>query len=176
MIYNLIKKAATSRIVSRLLEPLYNAIDEYTKEGSRGGEELTADEIKDLSDLSERLSVDINNALGAYYGNLKTIGALPNAGKNLSALQQGIQSITEDTAGALEAYMNSVSQQVYLHSDLLTQIRDTVTSFNLDVQVATIGQILMQLQSSYQVQMAIQGIMEGWSTPNGMAVRVELNN
>lgn len=176
MIFNLIKKAATSKIVSTLLKPLYDAVDEYTKEGSQGGVELTANEIKDLSDLSERLSVDINNALGAYYGNLKTIGALGNTGKSLSALQQGIQGITEDTAGALEAYMNSVSQQVYLQSDLLTQINNTLLSFNLDVQVATIGQILLQLQSSYQVQMAIQGVLEGWSTPNGMAVRVELNS
>lgn len=42
--------------------------------------------------------------------------------KNLSALQQGIQGITEDTAGALEAYMNGVSQQVYYHSTLLEEI------------------------------------------------------
>jgi hypothetical protein len=94
--------------------------------------------------------------------------------KALSALQQGIQGITEDTAGALEAYMNGVSQQVYLQSDLLTQIRDAVVAFDIDVQVATVGQILLQLQASYQVQMSIQSTLQGWSTPNGMGVRVEM--
>jgi hypothetical protein len=92
----------------------------------------------------------------------------------LSALQQGIQGITETTAGALEAYMNGVSQQVYYQSDLLTQIRDAVVLFNTDVQVATMGQILLQLQNSYLVQTAIQNILNGWSSPNGLAVRVEM--
>ena len=95
-------------------------------------------------------------------------------GKQLSSLQQGIQSVTEETAGAIEAYMNSVSQQAYLRNDILVQIRDTIQSFDIDVQTASLGQILLQLQASYQVQMSIQGILEGWATPSGQAVRVEL--
>lgn len=97
-----------------------------------------------------------------------------DAQASLSALQQGIQGISEDTAGALEAYMNSISQQVYLHSELLTQLRDALVNFDLDVQVATMSQMLLQLQQSYQVQLAIQNILNGWSNPSGMAVRVEM--
>ena len=97
-----------------------------------------------------------------------------DAQANLSALQQGIQGISEDTAGALEAYMNSISQQVYFHSELLTQLRDALVNFDLDVQVATMSQMLLQLQQSYQVQLAIQNILNGWSNPSGMAVRVEM--
>jgi hypothetical protein len=70
--------------------------------------------------------------------------------------------------------MNGVSQQVYLQSDLLTQIRDAVVAFDNDVQIATNAQILLQLQQSYAVQMAIQSILVGWSNPSGQAVRVEL--
>ena len=94
--------------------------------------------------------------------------------EKLSNLQQGIQGITEDTAGALEAYMNGVSQQVYLHSMLLTEIRDAILGFNMDVQLGVQSQILLELQNSYQVQMAIQGILQGWSSANGLAVRVEM--
>ena len=93
---------------------------------------------------------------------------------NLSALQQGIQGITEDTAGALEAYMNGVSQQVYYQSDILTQIRDILIGGDADIQLGVQGQMLLQLQQSFQVQMAIQTILEGWSSPNGLAVRVEM--
>lgn len=107
-------------------------------------------------------------ALGDWY----SYGQDAQAG--LSALQQGIQGISEDTAGALEAYMNSISQQVYLHSELLTQLRDALVNFDLDVQVATMSQMLLQLQQSYQVQLAIQNILNGWSNPSGMAVRVEM--
>lgn len=107
-------------------------------------------------------------ALGDWY----SYGQDAQAG--LSALQQGIQGISEDTAGALEAYMNSISQQVYLHSELLTQLRDALVNFDIDVQVATMSQMLLQLQQSYQVQLAIQNILNGWSNPSGMAVRVEM--
>ena len=174
MIFNLIKKAATSKIVANLLKPLYDAVDQYTTEGSAGGVALTPQEIKNLTDLSKKLDVDINNALGAYYGNLKSIGAIGDTGVQLSALQQGIQGITEDQAGALEAYWNANTQQQYVHTDLLTQIRDTIIGFDLDVQTANIGQILLQLQASYQVQMSIQSILEGVLNPSGRAFNVEL--
>lgn len=94
--------------------------------------------------------------------------------KTLSALQQGIQGITEDTAGSIEAYLNGVSQQVYLHSDLLTQIRDAVVGFDLDVQMATMGQILLQLQANYTVMMSMHSFMENWTVPSGNGIRVEL--
>ena len=92
----------------------------------------------------------------------------------LSKLQQGIEGVTEDTAGAIEAYMNIVSQRVFEQNEYLMQIRDIVVGFNLDVQVATIGQMLYQMQQSYQVQQAIQARLDGWSNANGMAVRVEM--
>lgn len=96
------------------------------------------------------------------------------ADKQLSALQQGIQGITEDTAGALEAITNGMLQQSYLQSDLLTQIRDTILEFNLDVQMGVLSEILLQLQSSYQIQMSIRDTLRGWSNASGMAVRVEM--
>jgi hypothetical protein len=45
---------------------------------------------------------------------------------------------------------------------------------DVEMQNATIAQILIQLQSSYQVQMVIQNTLTGWSNPSGQAVRVEL--
>ena len=94
--------------------------------------------------------------------------------KTLSNLQQGIRGVTEETAGAIESYLNGMSQQVYYQSDILTQIRDTVQGFDLDVQLGVQSQMLLQLQQSYAVQMAIQSILVGWSNPSGQAVRVEL--
>lgn len=92
----------------------------------------------------------------------------------LSQLQQGIQGITEDQAGALEAYWNANTQQQYVQSDLLREIRNILAGGDADVQTGVQAQMLLQLQQSYAVQMAIQGILEGWATPSGQAVRVEL--
>lgn len=177
MIYNLIKKAMTSKIVEKWLKSLYDDLDEMTSEDSEGGVDLTTNELAQLAQKAGTVAEKINTDLEKFYGNLESLDIVSKAqaeSKELSALQQGIQGITEETAGALEAYMNGVSKQVYLQSDILTQIRDTVVGFDIDVQTATQAQMLLQLQQSYAVQMAIQSILLGWSTPSGMAVRVEM--
>lgn len=93
-----------------------------------------------------------------------------------SALQAGISSITETTANALEAYMNGMSQQVYLQSDLITQIRDAVVAIDSDVQTSTQAQMLLQLQNNYIIMQSMHAMMEGWTTPSGQGIRVELLN
>lgn len=134
----------------------------------------TPDDIASMRGFFEQGREDFKNNFLAYMDAFGIQFGQSKKGANLSALQQGIQSITEDTANALESYINGVSQQVYLHSELLTQIRDAVVTLDLNVQTATIGQILLQLQQSHQVQMAIQNILMGWSNASGLAMRVEM--
>ena len=171
MIDTMIAKSLASKVVAQRLKPIYDIID--TINGTETDEQMQ-EKLKQIKEFigNGDFARGIDDFLTTLYGYLGIGKGSGNA--NLSALQQGIQSITEDTAGALEAYMNSVSQQVYYQSDILTQIRDAVVMFNTDVQVATIGQILLQLQASYQVQMTIQNTLAGWSSPNGQSVRVEM--
>jgi len=123
-------------------------------------------EATEMKDDAKKTFDAYMDAFGILFGQDST--------KELSALQQGIQGITEDTAGALESYMNIVSQRIFEQGSLIREIRDVVVGFDADVQVATQAQMLLQLQQSYAVQMAIQGILEGWNNPSGQAVRVEL--
>lgn len=116
----------------------------------------------------EAIAQQLKDTIGQYY----QFGE--SANKDLSQLQQGIQGITEDTAGALEAYMNGVSQQVYLQSDLMTQIRDVVVGYDPVLSMGLQSQMLLELQNSYQIQVAIQNILVGWSNPSGNAVQVSL--
>lgn len=177
VIFNIVKKAAASKIVGAILQPFYDMVDGMTTLQSEGGVALTTNELRQLAEEAGQDAILINEALGAFFGNLSSLGILnrdSGTTPELSALQAGIKGITEETAGALEAYMNGVLQQVYLHSQLLTEIRDTLTGTDGDVSLATNAQMLLQLQQSYQVQMAIQTILEGWSSPSGLAVRVEM--
>ena len=177
VIFNLIKKSMTSKIVETLLNPFYKEVNRMTSAESEMGDALTINELRQLAQMAGITAEQINTALGEFYGNLDALDIISQsseANKQLSALQQGIQGITEDTAGALEAYMNGVSQQVYLHSQLLTEIRNAVVSMDNDIQMGIQAQMLLQLQQSYAVQMAIQNILLGWSNPSGMAVKVEM--
>lgn len=121
-----------------------------------------------VTEIMPELGDKLKNILGEYY----KFGE--SSETQLSALQQGISQISETTANSIEAYLNGVSQQVYLHSELLTQIRDAIMGTDSDIQLGVQGQMLLQLQQSYITQQAIQGILEGWSSPNGLAVRVEM--
>ncbi len=142
------------QISTKSLEATDELIDYYTKEVKVFG-----DQIKDIwPQLMEQF--------GYKYGQ--------DAEAGLSALQQGIQGVTEDTAGAIEAYMNGVSQQVYYQSDIMTQIRDILLGGDADIQLGVQGQMLLQLQNNYIIMQSIQSMMEGWTTPSGQGIRVEL--
>lgn len=123
---------------------------------------------------------EVSPELEAYMDDLEAIlremGLIKDATSEeaLSKLQQGIQGLSEDTGSALEAYMNGVSQQCYLQSDLLTQIRDAVVGMDMDVQLGVFSQMLLQLQNNYIVMQSMQSMMEGWTTPSGQGIRVEL--
>lgn len=177
MIDQMIMKSVASRLVAKRLQPIWDLVEQITGEDSAGGTDITESELMRIRQLigdksiSEAINEDLRNlynALGVAYGSSSTTQS------NLSALQQGIQGITEDQAGALEAYWNANTQQQYVHTDLLTQIRDAVVAADNDAQLGTQAQILLQLQYSYQVQTAIQNILIGWSSANGLAVRCEM--
>lgn len=177
MIDNMIAKSVASYLVSKRLQKIFDEVDKLTDENSEGGSEITMNELKQLKNLigDKSIAEQINDDLANLYGALEiAFGVNSEQEKNLSELQQGIQGINEDTAGAIEAYMNIVAQRVFEQNEYLMQIRDIIVNFNLDVQVATIGQILYQMQQSYLVQQAIQARLDGWSNSNGMAVRVEM--
>lgn len=130
-----------------------------------------------------RWGAEISSLRGYVQGAINLVEDLSEAaglqlggGKELSALQQGIQGITEDTAGAIEAYMNIVSQRIFENGNILSEIRDAVVSFDMDIQLGTLSQMLLQLQASYQVQVSIQNILNGVLNPSGRAFVVELNS
>ena len=167
MIDNMIVKSLASTIVANNLQGIYDAVAAYTKEASAGGVELTAGEIQDIANLKTGILEGINtemtalmSALGIKFG---------SSSSDLSGLQQGIQSMSEDTGGAIESYMNGVSGQVYLHTTLLQQL-----IANSEVNMGTSSQILLSLQQGYQVQLAIQGLLNGALSNSGRSFRVEL--
>lgn len=175
MIDNMIMKSIASRVVASHLQQIWDTVDAITKESSEGGSSVTMNELDRIKSLIGDKSIReaINDDLKALYTALG-IAYGSDAEKSLSALQQGISGITEDQAGALEAYWNINTQQQFVHTDLLTQIRDIVSGFDTDIQTATLGQILLQLRSSYEIQSAIHSLLSGWSADNERAVRVEL--
>ena len=167
MINNMIVKSLASTIVANRLKGIYAKVDEFTQASSEGGEALVANEVKQIEKLSKGLPELINSDLTAF---VNALGLGKNtAAKSLSSLQQGIQGVTEQTAGVIEGYMNNVNGQVYLQSTLLQQLAN-----NSNIILGTQSQMLLQMQQGYQGQLAIRDVLNGWSSNNGRSVRVEM--
>ena len=133
------------------------------------------DDVQQLIDMATNAKDALFNPLLEGIKEYYTYGQSSDSDK-LSALQQGIQGITENTANAIEAYLNGVSQQVYYHSTLLEQIRDALTLQDTDMQAGMQSQMLLQMQDSYRLQQAMYVMMNGWSSSNGQSIKVELIN
>ena len=150
-IQNLITKQATQRVVGRLLEPLLKEIDNAVSKGSEGGTnglELTSTELDKIKKLGSQTTEQINKTLTdlAEVLNFKGKGST-----GLSSLQQGIQSVTEETAQALESILNSMryylaQQQAdvrTIRDTLLERLGNTLTSISQD---STNSPILVELR------------------------------
>lgn len=138
-IKNLVTKQATLRVVGKLIEPLLTEIDNALSEGSEGGNnglELTRNELAKIKDLGGKTMQDINDALTGLFDTLEYKG---KGSSNISALQQGIQSVTESTAQALESIINSMRYYLATQQADVRVIRDTLIE-RLNVSVANASQ------------------------------------
>ena len=122
---NMLKKQLMQRGAQRYLEPLFKAIDDavYNKETEslRSAEDMK-NRLANIGELSET-SLE---GLDSFFKSLMEIfGVKPgsSAKSSLSKLQQGIQSITEQTANALEALLNSIRFYVSQQTSDISAIR-----------------------------------------------------
>lgn len=154
-------REAAKKALTDSTEVLNKASYDYTKWTM---EYMNTEGRAQMTSMAELLK----NSLGDWY----TFGE--NNAKDLSALQAGISQISETTANSIEAYLNGISQQVYLQSNILTQIRDAVLAIDHNAQTATQAEMLLQLQNNYILMQTMQSMMENWTVPSGQGIRVEL--
>lgn len=125
-IQNLIVKQATQRIVGKMVEPLLKKIDNAVEQGSDGGNnglDLVKSELDNIMTTGKDKLKGVSDMLKSFVDGL---GYKPKGSSNISALQQGIQSVTESTAQALESILNSLRYYVATQQADIRIIRDTL--------------------------------------------------
>nr|DAG77504.1 MAG TPA: tail tape measure [Caudoviricetes sp.] len=125
-IQNLIVKQATQRIVGKMVEPLLKKIDNAVEQGGEGGNnglDLVKAELDDIMTTGKDKLKGVSDILKSFVDGL---GYKPKGSSNISALQQGIQSVTESTAQALESILNSLRYYVATQQADVRIIRDTL--------------------------------------------------
>lgn len=143
-IENLIVKQATMRLAQARLKNLFDMIDKSVTEDSDGGISITQKELADIYAEATTSMKGLNEDLLSF---VETLGYKPSKKANLSALQQGIQGITETTAEALEALLNSTRFFVSQQTTDITAIRNLLDArYSLESQAET-NPMLIELKA-----------------------------
>lgn len=143
-IKNLIVKQAAMRLVGKMLEPVFKAIDDAVAEGSEGGNnglEATKSELQKAIDIWGQISPALDENLKRL---MDAMGYKPGLNSNLSALQQGIQAVTENTAQALESLLNSMRFYLATQQADVRIIRDAL----IERLGASVGAVLQDANNN----------------------------
>lgn len=143
-IENLIVKQATMRLAQNRLKNLFEEIDKSVTESSAGGINLTKEELANIQSIGKTALEGLNEDLLAL---METLGYKPNKKAELSALQQGIQSMSEETAGELQALLNSIRWFVSQQTTDVTEIRNILESEYLSSGDGSSNPMLIELKS-----------------------------
>lgn len=183
---NLIKKQAMYRATARFIQPILEMFDQAVSEGSEGGNnglEVTKNELEQLKKLkNENLA-----AYNEYLANLmNALGVTATSDSELSDLQQGIQSVSETTAQALESILNSMrfylaTQQAdvrIIRDTLLDRVGATITTVtNQTGDTNNIVTSLLQQQADYLKQICDNwsAVMKAGHSQGGKGLKVFMN-
>lgn len=143
-IKNLIVKQATTRLVGKMIEPILKAVDEAVSEGSEGGNkglEVTKSELQKIIDMWGQVGPALDENLKSL---MNAMGYKPGLNSNLSALQQGIQAVTENTAQALESLLDSMRFYLATQQADVRIIRDTL----IERLGASVGAVLQDANNN----------------------------
>lgn len=147
----MLTKQLKNRATSKYIQPILEAFDKAVSEGSEGGNnglDVTKKELEGIKELKDK-----NLALFNEYAKnlMDVLNVKPTGSSNISALQQGIQSVTESTGQALESMLNSLRYYVATQQADIRIIRDTLleklgNSINAITQDTSSSPVLIELR------------------------------
>ena len=166
-IENLIKKQAMQRVAGKILDPLLKMVDDAI--GDDGI--IDANKLAEIGEKAPQFFEMLNSDLTALMG---TLGYKGKGGSTeLSALQQGIQGITEKTAEALESLLNSIRFFVASQTADVSAIRKAVESglsINISEDSAIMNQLRLQTQYLHSLDNNLSSVIQGAGASAGIKV------
>lgn len=101
MIDNMVVKSLAGQMMQNILKPVFDAIDEYSKDGA-----LTEKDIANIAAMSVAKTEEINTAMTALMERLTA------AGVNIRATGSSLSGISKDIAGASEESINALASGI----------------------------------------------------------------
>lgn len=101
MIDNMVVNSLAGQVMQKILKPVFDAIDEYSKDGA-----LTEKEIANIAAMSVAKTEEIDTAMTALMERLTA------AGVNIRATGSSLSGISKDIAGASEESINALASGI----------------------------------------------------------------
>lgn len=173
MLNTLLKRQATMSLITPVISKWSDALKKYVNENDQN---LDTDEAAKWVDYIKSTLPQMNESLENYFNSLKEAGLdITPGGDELSGLQKGIQSITEETAQALEAILESIRYFVSDENSKITSLLNVMSS--LVSNDAAMNPMLAELQAQTLMIRSIEGMMSSVikvSSGKGRVMRVEI--
>jgi len=167
---NLLKKQLMLRASTKYIQPILDAFDEAVADESESGNKVTKNELDRIKALKDKNLEAYNEYATAL---MEAFGETPENSSELSALQQGISSLSEETGSALEALLNSIRFFVATEQGDISIIRailenqfpvSTLTTSqsqtNTEEQSVSDSPLLIELRAQTMLIRGINGLLE----------------
>ena len=116
---NVIKQEAMRRVTDKYMQPFFDDLNAALESESS----LSEGEIADLKAKADKVAPELSKVLEELWTALG--GSRGETSGGLSALQKGIQGLSEQTAQVIEAYLNSVRMYVAtISADTTSQLNE----------------------------------------------------
>ena len=177
----LLKKQILNRAAQRFLQPLFDAIDKAVSEGSAGGNlgtDVAESELNNILDFANVQLEALHNYLIPF---MDRLNIKPSSQKSLSALQQGIQNITESQASAIESILNSMRFFAAQTAEDVSAIRRLLSASNSLYQNEGEQSLLLgELKTQTSVMNKLYSLLDSVIKPtghrfNGGGIKVFMN-
>lgn len=165
---NVVKKQLLVRGTQKILEPLLKMIDNAVEDSI-----LTKEE---LSGIMDKFNTDTKGALDALYKSIvEGLGVLPGVNnQELSGLNAGIKGITEETAQALEALLNSMR---FFVADSNVQLKTLSAIGSFDVEAnPLLGELVAQTRVLRDINSKLESVITagGNNSVGGYSIKTVL--
>lgn len=165
---NAIQKQLLMRLSEQYITPLLTQFDRMFEETSDMGRQMSQAELDAWKKIYEKNSKEFDEKAKAY---LNALDIKPTGAESeLSGLQRGIEGVTETTAQALEALLNSMRYYVSDSNNLLRQFYMSFISAD-----ETMNPMLYELKQHTTLLNAIHSLLNSttkMTNNNGRALKV----
>ena len=169
MLLNMIKRQAAMSRVSPLIENMQKELEKYI---NKDDTKMTIDEADKFASYVKGQLPQVSEALENLFNGLKDAGLeFGQAGDTMSGLQKGISSVTEETAQALEALLNSVR---FYSADSNTVLHNI---YNWLVNPPVESPLIQELRIQSNYLSSISSLLNSVSknvTSNGRVLKVQI--